>query len=106
MGIEYPLQAVAVGDARQHWDDIDPGTDLGNLQLNEVERTLGPVDQHQPQRMKAGDLPRQLGADRTARAGHYDDLPRELGRDALEIELHRLAAEQVFGLDVADRDTG
>ena len=52
----------------------------------------------------AGDLAAELGADRAAGAGDEHGLAREVRGDRLEVDLDRLAAEQVLHLDRADLD--
>ena len=62
---------------------------------------LGVVDEHEPARADARDLAAQLAADRAAGAGHEHDLVGEVGADALELHPHRLAAEHVLDLQLA-----
>ncbi len=49
----------------------------------------------------ARDLAAQLRADRAAGAGHEHGLPRQVGADALELHVHRLAAEHVLDAHLA-----
>ena len=71
------------------------------LALDREEVVLGVVEQHDPVRLHAGDLAAQLRADRAAGAGHEHGLPGEVGADALELHLHRLAAEHVLDAHLA-----
>ena len=51
--------------------------------------------------MDAGDLARELGADRAAGAGDEHEPVLEVGADAVELHHHRVAAEHVLDLDLA-----
>ncbi len=74
---------------------------LGQLLLDLVQRVLAELVQHQPRRAVARHLAAQLGADRSAGPCDEHGLARDQLGDAGLVELHRLAPEQVFGLDVA-----
>ena len=74
---------------------------LGELLLDAVERVLAQLVQHQPRRAVARELAAQLGADRAAGAGDEHGLPADQLGDAGLVEPHRVAAEQVVGLDRA-----
>ncbi len=56
----------------------------------------------QSRRVRAGDLPAELGADRAPGARDQHGLAREVGRDRLQVDLDRLAAEDVLDLDRTD----
>ena len=75
---------------------------VDELALDLEEAGLAVVDEHEPGRAHAGDLPAQLGADRAARAGHEHHLAGEVPGDRREIDLDGLAAEEVLDLDRPD----
>ena len=60
------------------------------------------VEADEPPRSDAADLAAELRADRPAGTGDEHDLARQVGADAIELHPHRLAAEHVLDLDVAD----
>ena len=47
------------------------------------------------------DLAAQLAADRAAGPGHQHDLARDVAREQRRVERHRIAAEQVGDVDLA-----
>ena len=69
--------------------------------LDAVQVELAQFVQHQPRRLEARHLAAQLAADAAAGAGDQHRLAAQRGADAGFVQLHRLAAEQVLGLDVA-----
>ena len=71
------------------------------LALDREEVVLGVVEQHDPVRLDARDLTAQLRADRAPGAGHEHGAPRQIGADALELHVHRLAAEHVLDAHLA-----
>src|SRR5216117_1718599 len=106
---EHLLQPVGVGDAADERHHFDLGIRLGDLEVGEVERVLGTLEQHQPRRPVGRDLARQLRADRAGPAGHEDRLARQVALDLFQLKGHRFAAQQVVDLDIAqlaDREIG
>ena len=75
---------------------------VDELALDLEEAGLAVVDENESSRAHAGDLAAELRADRAAGAGHEHDLVREVARDRVEVDLHRLAPEEVLHLDRAD----
>ena len=96
--LEHPLGLLAVGEHR-----LDPGEVplLDHLPVDPEEVVLGVVEDDQELRAHPGDLANQLRADRAAGAGHQDDLLLHVGADPVELHLHRLAAEDVLDLHLA-----
>ena len=74
---------------------------VGQLALDREQVRLGVVDQHQRGRAEASDLAHELGADRAAGAGHQHAAAGHVRADLGQVEAHRLAAEQVLDLHVA-----
>ena len=72
------------------------------LPVDVDERRLGVVHEDHARGRDRDDLPADLAADRAAGAGDEHRLAGEVRRDRGEVELHRLAAEQVLDLDRAD----
>ena len=72
------------------------------LAVDLEERELGALDEEELRRLEAGDLPGELGADRASGAGDHDALAGEERPDLRLVEVDRLAAEEVFDLDVAN----
>ena len=60
------------------------------------------LDEDEPGRRDAGDLPAELGADRAAGTGDEHRLARQVLGDRVDIHLDGLAAENVLHLDRAD----
>jgi hypothetical protein len=75
---------------------------LDELALDLEERRLRRVDEHEPRRLHARDLAAELGADRTAGARDEHGLPGEVRGDGGQVDLDRLAAEDVLDLHGAD----
>ena len=96
--LEHPVALLAVGEHR-----LDPGEVplLDHLAVDPEEVVLGVVEDDQQLRPHPGDLADQLGADRAAGARHQHDLVLDVGADPVELHLHRLAAEDVLDLDLA-----
>ena len=59
------------------------------------------VEQHERAGVHAGDLAAQLGADRAAGAGHEHAAAGQVAADGLDLHPHRVAAQDVLDLDVA-----
>ena len=76
---------------------------VGERRLDLVQRGLGQIEQHEPRRPKARDLPAQLGADRAAGAGDHHDAIAEPFAEAGVVEHDGIAPQQVVELDVAHR---
>jgi hypothetical protein len=66
-----------------------------------VQRVLGLLQQHQPARPKAHDLPYQFRTDRPAGAGHQHAARAQPVRQPRVVQLHRIAPEQVVELERA-----
>ena len=64
--------------------------------LQRVGGVLGHIHAHQPGHAKARHLAAQLGTDGAAGAGHQHGLAAEQAAQALRVELHRRAAQQIF----------
>jgi hypothetical protein len=71
-------------------------------ELEGVQRGLVPVQHHQLGRAERGDLPAQLGTDRTACAGHEHPLVLQVSRDLVHVGVDLAAAQQVGDVDVTD----
>ena len=93
--LAHALLLLAVGE---HGREFLPGDVALVLQLalDREEVVLGMVEQDDPARLHAGDLTRELRADRATGPGDEHRLPREVGADAVELHVHRLAAEHVL----------
>ena len=76
-------------------------TILLELALDPEEVVLGVIEQDQPARADACDLPAELGADRAAGAGDQHHLAGEVAADAIQLHPHGLAPEDVLDLDRA-----
>ena len=75
---------------------------VDELALDLEQPGLGVVDEHEPRRADARDLAAELGADRAAGARDEHDLAGQVAGDRVEVDLDRLAPEQVLDLDRAD----
>ena len=71
---------------------------VDELALDLEQRRLSVVDEDDPRRPDARDLPTELRADRATCARHEHGLTSEILRDRLEVDLDRLAAEHVLDL--------
>ncbi len=98
---EHLVEALGVGDAAHERDHLDVGIGLGDFEVNEVQRALGPIQDHEAGRTIRRDLPAELGTDRAGAAGDQDRLAGEVLLHFVEIEQDRFAAEQIFDLHVA-----
>ena len=74
---------------------------VDELALDLEQIRLGVVEEHEPRGADARDLPAELRADRSARAGDEHDLAGQVARDRGDVDLDRLAAEHVLHLDRA-----
>ena len=88
----------AVADVREHGQRGREAALADELALDLEQRRLGVVDEDDPPRADARDLTAELGADRPARARDEHGLAREVAGDLVEIDLDRLAAEDVLDL--------
>src|SRR5690606_17166422 len=71
--------------------------------MDEEEGVLGLLEEHELPRPEAGDLPTEFRADTPTRARHQYYAVAQILTDHVELELHRLAAEQVLERHVANR---
>ena len=74
---------------------------LGQLLFDGVEVELAQLHQHQPRRPLARHLAAQLCTNAAARPGNEHRAPAQHARQTGFVQRHRVAAEQVFGFDVA-----
>ena len=102
VGREKRAHAALVADVRDQRHDLDLGARAAQLAVHLEQRELRAFDQEDPGGMEARDLPHELGADRAAGARHHDALARQELAELGFVEIHGLAAEKVFDLDVAD----
>ena len=70
--------------------------------LRAEETVLPPPEKDHPFRLESRHLIDDLGPDRPARASDQDDLVLQVPGDLVQIELDRLAAQQVFHVDLAE----
>ena len=84
-----------------HTHQRQAGEALARVQLDGVEVVLTQLVQHDARRCKARQLPAQLAADAAAGTGDQHGLAGQYFGNAGKVKLHWLAAQQVFGLDVA-----
>ncbi len=66
-----------------------------------MQRGLVTVEHQQRRRVEADQLPAQLRADRSAGAGHQHALARDVAGRGGHVGVHRVAAEEVGDVDVA-----
>ena len=76
---------------------------VAELLRDRVERELRELEEHQPRRREARDLPAQLGADRAAGAGDEHRAALEKAVQSRFIERHGVAAEEIVELDRTQR---
>ena len=69
------------------------------LPLDLEQRGLGVVEEHELRRCDPGDLAAELRSDRAARARDEHHLACQVARDRSEVDLDRLAPENVLDLD-------
>jgi hypothetical protein len=82
-------------------DDRDTGDEpalAGELAVDLEEGRLGVVDHDEAGRTEPGKLAAELRADRASGAGHHHDLGADVTGDSFEVDLDRLAAEDVLDL--------
>ena len=96
--LEHAVGLAAVGEHRLDAREV-PFAE--HLAVDREEVVLGVVEQHEQPRAHAGDLARELGADRAAGAGDQHDAVVEVGADAVELHHDRVAAEHVLDADLA-----
>jgi hypothetical protein len=75
----------------------------GQLAIDVVERTLGAIEEDQSSRVELVDLPSQLRSDRAAGPGDEHRFAPHDVAEARLVDDHRLSAEEVLDLDLADR---
>ena len=102
VALEHLAQPLAVAHVGEHGHARGEAALVDELALDVEERALGLVDEHDPRRLRARDLAAELGADRAAGAGDEHGLALDVGGDGVDVDLDRLAAEQVLDLDRAD----
>ena len=69
--------------------------------LDLVERNFGHLEQHQAVRRNTQNLPAQLRTDRAAGAGDHDALAANGTIKQRRIRRHRVAPQQIAGVDFA-----
>jgi hypothetical protein len=94
-------QPGSIGDITDDRNQIQTGVRFAQLEMYEVEITLGLVQQDQPRRAKGGDLPGELGSDRSSRAGQENYPTPQIRGDGCQVEVDRRAAQQVFETNIA-----
>ena len=113
-GVEHDLGAMAfeqgaqldlVADVQQAGREVGEVPFGLELVLDLEEVALGVVDQNEPPWAHGGQLPAELAADRTAGAGHHDDLAGDVA-DAVVVDRHLVPAEDVFDLHLAELADG
>ena len=97
--LPHALLLLAVGE---HRDGVERVPVLDQLARDLEEVVLGVVDQHEPARPHAGDLARELGADRAAGARHHHAAAGQVAARRLDVHPHGLAAEHVLHAHLAD----
>ena len=102
VALEDLAQPAAVAHVGEHRDAGAEAALVDELALDVEERALGLVDHHDPRRLGARELAAELGADRAAGAGDEHGLVLDVRGDRFDVDLDRLAAEQVLDLDRAD----
>ena len=95
----HRLAILDVDELRQRRGEVALGDELA---LDLEQRPLGVVDEDQPRRSDARDLPAQLGADRAAGSRDEHGVSLEVGGDLVEVDLDLLAAEHVLDLNGPD----
>ena len=100
---EHPAHARAIAHVADHAGKRLVGRHPHQFLLDAVERKLAVFDQHQPGRCEAHDLTHQFRADRTAGARDHHRAIRQQGLEAIVVQHHLLAPQQVVELDLADR---
>src|SRR5437899_11632690 len=73
-----------------------------HLQVGEVERALGAVQEDQPPRAEAADLAGELGTDGAGAAGYEDRFSGDLALHLLEVEVHGFPTQQILDFDVPE----
>ena len=72
------------------------------LLVNGVQAELGMVEQHQPPRVLRQDLPAKLTADRATRTGDHHHLAGNVAGKQIGPGRHRVAAQQIGHVQIAD----
>ena len=90
--VEHRAEAGGYGQTRH----------LCQLVVHGVERELGVIEQHQLGRPLRSDLPAELAADRAAGAGDEHHLAGDVAGEERRVGRHRVAAEEVGHVDLAD----
>ncbi len=104
VALEDLTHPVAIADVGEYGHARGELALVDELALDVEEGAFALVDEDDPLRVGARDLAAELGADRAAGAGHEHRLAREVRVDRLEVDLDRLAPEQVLNLDGANLD--
>src|SRR5690625_1470797 len=90
-------------------DDRTPlhiGEETRCLTVDLVNAVLAAAQQQELLWMESGDLPDELGPDRSARAGHQDRPTLDIIGDVVGVETDGLTAQQVLYVDLADLRDG
>jgi hypothetical protein len=91
----HAVHFLAVGEDRLATREV---TLFDQLPLDLEQAVLGVIDHHQKARMNARDLPAELRADRATRAGDENGPVVQVRAGCPDLELYRLAAENVLDL--------
>ena len=106
VGAHCRQHTIATLGVTQQRDQLDTETfgadDRRQLAFQVVERDLGDLEQHQPAWAVAQDLAAELRTDRTARARHHHRLAADAGREQRVVWAHRVAAEDIGDIELAD----
>ena len=98
--LAHALLFLAVGQHGHEHRRLDVAL-VEQLALDLEQVVLGVVEQHDLARSDARDLTAQLRADRAAGARHEHGLLGQVGAHAIELHVHRLAAEHVLDAHLA-----
>jgi len=101
LGLHGGLQMGQVAHIAHQAHQFQLGVVQAQLLLDGVEAGLAPLIQHQARRPVARGLAAEFAADAAAGTGDEDGGAADHLADTGLVQLHRLAAQQVFGLDVA-----
>ena len=97
------MLVMRVAEQRDELDAIaEPRVRRTQLALDLVERELGNLEQHQAARRQLDDLAAQLRTDGSAGTGDQDRLAANAGAQQRRIRRHRIAAQKIVYVDVAD----
>lgn len=94
--------ALAVAHGADEHDQIQLRMRAPQLHLDVVGIILVDIENDEPLRPLCRRLTAELAADAAAAARDEHGLAGDVGRDLIEVDLHRLAAEQVLDVHLAD----